>query len=257
MLDIVLLSFVQGLTEFLPVSSSGHLLLLNLLKISSQGLALDVFLHFGTLLAVLIYFREDIKKIIYSFFTRKNMNLLINLLIGTIPIVFVAFFFFDFIKMVFRSPLWVALNSMFWGILLWLADKYAQQSKNINRIKIREAFMIGCAQALSLIPGTSRSGITMTCARLLGIKRTDSARFSMLLSIPAICGALGYLLLKIGKTSVQLPNFSLAVTGIFLSAVFGWCFIAFFMKWIQKSSFLIFAIYRIALGVCILLYLFI
>ncbi len=253
MFSLFVLSLIQSVTEFLPVSSSGHLYLLHFFGISEQSIGLDALLHLGTLFAVLVYFSKDIYKIIFSALFKKDKQLLMNLVIATIPVFLAGALLFHFF-MGMRHPVFVALNSIFWGIVLWLVDKYAPKEKTLKKLDFRGAFVIGCAQVLSLIPGTSRSGITMTCARALGVNRTESARFSMLLSVPTIMAAVVYILYQGGKGAVQMPGWHLGIAAVLLTMFMGFLTISFLMRWVKKSSFGIFAVYRILLGLFVLFY---
>ena len=256
MLSFILASLVQSITEFLPISSSGHLLLLSKLGFSEQGLAMDILLHLGTLIAVLIYFREDVKEVLKGLLPKaKTRQLLMQLIVATIPIVLVGFVAAEWIENVFRAPTVVAYTAIIFGILLWIADNYFPAHQRLNHMSLKHAFLIGCAQVFSLIPGSSRSGTTMTCARMLGLSRTDSARFSMLLSIPAICLAVLYALWKGMTGNLILPSIGESVGAITLTAIFGFFVINFLMVWVQKASYTIFAVYRILLGIGLLIYL--
>lgn len=253
MLTLFLLSLVQSLTEFLPVSSSGHLYLLNFLGISEQGVGLDVLLHLGTLFAVLIYFSKDILRIFLSLWPKRNKKMLLNLICATLPVILIGLFLFNFLSEI-RNPFFLAINSIFWGIILWLIDKYSPKGKTLNDLNFKGAFTIGCAQVLSLIPGTSRSGITITCARLMGINRKESARFSMLLSVPTIFAAVVYTFYKGFKGEIQIPSWNIGVEAIIFTMFLGLLVISFLMHWIKKGSFGIFAFYRILLGMFVLIY---
>ncbi len=256
MLALILASLVQSITEFLPISSSGHLLLLSELGFSEQGLGMDILLHLGTLIAVLIYFREDVKEVLRGLLPKaKTRQLLLQLVVATIPIVVVGFFFGHWIEVVFRAPVVVAYTAIIFGFLLWLADNYFPAHQRLKHMNLKQAFLIGCAQVFSLIPGSSRSGTTMTCARMLGLSRTDSARFSMLLSIPAICLAVLYAFWQGMTGGLDLPSLGESVGAIGLTAAFGFFVINFLMVWVQKASYTVFAVYRILLGIGLLIYL--
>lgn len=256
MLSLIIASLVQSITEFLPISSSGHLLLLSNFGVSKPSLAMDIMLHLGTLIAVLIYFREDVKEVLKGFLPKaKTRQLLMQLIVATLPIVIVGFFFAEWIEHVFRAPIVVAYTAIIFGILLWIADNYFPAHQRLNHMNLKHAFLIGCAQVFSLIPGSSRSGTTMTCARMLGLSRTDSARFSMLLSIPAICLAVLYALWQGINGELILPTLGESVGAIGMTAVFGFFVINFLMVWVQKASYTIFAVYRILLGIGLLIYL--
>ncbi len=252
--DTLLLSFVQSATEFLPVSSSGHLVLMEKFGFSNQSLLMDISLHLGTLIAVLAFFHKDILALITKFYKKgPEQKLVIDLIIATIPACLIGFFFNDIIETVLRSPIVIAITSIFYGILLWIADKFSPKAKTINNIGAKEALIIGCAQALALIPGTSRSGITMTSARFLGINRVDSAKFSMLLSVPVI--ALGglYMLFKGATEGILTPDLLSEISiGIVSAGLFGLGAVWFLMRWLRTASFAVFAIYRILLGLFLL-----
>ena len=256
MLSLVLASLIQSITEFLPISSSGHLLLLSQLGFSEQGLGMDILLHLGTLIAVVVYFREDVKEVLKGFLPKaKTRQLLMQLLVATLPIVIVGFFLSEWIESVFRAPIVVAYTAIIFGFLLWIADNYFPAHQRLNHMNLKQAFLIGCAQVFSLVPGSSRSGTTMTCARMLGLSRTDSARFSMLLSIPAICLAVLYALWKSWTGGLVLPTVVESVGAVGLTFFFGFFVINFLMVWVQKASYAIFAVYRILLGIGLLIYL--
>ena len=244
------------MTEFLPVSSSGHLILADSFGFSNQTLATDVALHVGTLIAVVAYFHKDIWLLLTDIWHKgATRTLFLHLCVATIPIVIAGFFGKTIVETTLRSPFVVAFTAIFFGILLWFVDKYAPKDKTLSGLTIKSAFYIGLAQVLALIPGTSRSGITMTCARALHINRSEAARFSMLLSIPTIgLGAL-YILGQsiLNHTTHQLISIDLLL-GIVLSALFGLFAVWFLMRWIKTASFTIFALYRIALGLFLIYY---
>ena len=250
MLTTLLLAFVQSMTEFLPISSSGHLFLVSACGISHHGLAMDVALHIGTLLAVLIYFYHDIFQMILF----KNMRLALLLVWATLPLVIVGLCFAPLIEHIVRAPVVGAICSIVFGILLWFFDAKSKATKTIQKMNFKDAFLIGCSQILALIPGVSRSGITMTMGRYLKINREDCARFSMLLSIPTIFGAMTYVLYKSITGNFVLPSVIDLQVGILASACFGLLGITFLMKWLKRASFFIFAVYRIILGILVLGY---
>ena len=252
--DTLLLSFVQSATEFLPVSSSGHLVLMEKFGFSSQTLLTDIALHLGTLVAVLAFFHKDILKILKNFYKKgAEQRLVFQIIVATIPACILGFFLSDIIETVLRSPIVIAFTSIFYGTLLWVADKFSASKKNIQDMSTKDAFLIGCAQALALIPGTSRSGITMTTARFLGISRTESAKFSMLLSIPVIFLGACYMIFKEFTAGELTTNIVEQLSfGICSAAIFGLLAVWFLMKWLKTASFAVFAIYRIILGVFLL-----
>jgi undecaprenyl-diphosphatase len=252
--QIVFLSLVQGFTEFLPISSSAHLILVpKFLAWEDQGLAFDVALHVGTLLAVLYYFKSDIFELFKYFLenikTRKvvgQSTLAWGVLIGTIPVGLAGITFNDFISEQLRSPLVIATTTLIFGLVLLLSDRVSGQ-KSEAKITLKVAILIGIAQAIALIPGTSRSGITMSAAMLLGFSRVASARFSFLLSIPVIVLAGGLKIIELIEANVTV-NWGELLSAVVLSAISAYVCIYFFLKLISKSSMLPFVIYRLALG---------
>lgn len=256
MYALIALALVQSLTEFLPISSSGHLVLLEKFGITHQTLVLDVALHLGTLLAVCTYFARDLKHLFKGFFIGgAYRRLLIHLMIATVPVIFVGFFLKNMIEHTFRSILIIAVTSAFYGLLLWYVDAKKTAERSLREMTNKEALWIGCAQVLALIPGTSRSGITMTCARWLQFNRSESARFSMLLSIPTVFLAAVYVLycaVKSGEMTTAL--LSQVALGIGLSALFGFAVIWFLMTWVKRASFALFGIYRLILSLCLIGY---
>ncbi len=250
---IVILALVQGITEFLPISSSGHLVLAH--TIFDDGLAndllIDVAVHVGTLGAALLYFRRDVMQMICALATRRDTGLLLAVIIGSVPVIAAGFVIHMLGPDWTRSLYLMAWCTLIFGIVLWLADRYAPTEKTLERLTIRDAFVIGLAQVLALVPGTSRSGITITAARALGFSRREAARFSLLLAIVAISGAgtLGGLdILQAGDAALGVEAL-LAAALAFLS---GWAAIALMMRWLEKASFTPFVIYRVALGLLLL-----
>ena len=189
---IIWLALVQGLTEFLPVSSSAHLILVpQLLGWPDQGLDFDVAVHLGTLIAVVAYFRHDIVKLFLAWFasiTKRTMTpearLAWGVILGTIPAGLVGLLFKDYIEVYLRSPMVIAATTIIFGLLLWLADRRARLERSELSLNWQDFLVIGGAQAIALIPGTSRSGITLTAGLLLGLTREAAARYSFLVSIP-------------------------------------------------------------------------
>ena len=257
-IQIIFLSLIQGFTEFLPISSSAHLILVpKFLGWADQGLAFDVALHVGSLLAVLFYFKLEIiniiKDILSSIKFRKSVGestLGWAVLIGTIPVGLAGLSFNDFISNNLRSPIVIAATAIIFGLALFFSDRKVGV-KSESEITLKTAVLIGIAQAVALIPGTSRSGITITAALFLGFSRVASARFSFLLSIPVIilAGGLKSLELIESKTVVVWSELLL---GVFLSGVSAYICIYLFLRFISKSSMLPFVIYRIVLGVYLL-----
>lgn len=248
MTALIFLALVQSLTEFLPISSSGHLLLVSLSGFSHQGLGVDVALHVGTLLAVVMYFWHDI----WEMMRLKNLRLMMQLIVATLPVIAIGLLIHFFHLPLLRGALIVGICSIFFGWLLWKVDDKCPCHRKIDQMEYKDAFLIGVSQVLALVPGTSRSGITMTCARWRGFKREESARFSMLLSIPTIMLAGLYTAWQALQGQIQLPNHTELTVAVLAAALFGVAAIAFLMKWVQKASFFVFALYRIILGIVVI-----
>ena len=250
-----IIGIVQGITEFLPISSSGHLVLISeLTNWQDQGLFTDVAVHVGTLAAVVIYLRHHIISIIKNFFSFKikNNDNLINIIIATIPAVIIGFFIFDLVQIYFRDLKIVAVTSIIFAALLFVADHFKIKISKWENISCIQSFIIGIFQVLAFIPGASRAGVTITGARFLGFDRSSAAIFSMLLSIPIILASL--ILSTFDLINNPLINVNL-LQSIFASLVA--CFTAllsihFMMYFIQRSTFNIFIIYRVMLGFILL-----
>jgi undecaprenyl-diphosphatase len=261
-LHLILLGLLQGLTEFLPISSSAHLILLPLIaEWQDQGLALDIAAHIGTLFAVIIYFRIDIKNIISNGVKSApwhdnniNARLFWFMCLATIPVSVVGLSLHDFISEYFRNPLIIAIATIFFGILLWWADVKGKQDRDDETLCLKDIIWIALAQVLALIPGTSRSGITITAGLMLGLNRKTAARFSFLLSIPVIflAGCYETLLLIRAGESTDVVYFAIVFIFSWLAA---WLTISLFLRFIEKTGMLPYVIYRLLLGT-ILLYLF-
>ncbi|ACC98839.1 Undecaprenyl-diphosphatase [Elusimicrobium minutum Pei191] len=249
--NAVLLGLVQAAGEFLPISSSAHLVLMPwLLGMEYQGLTYDIFLHLATLIAVLIYFRKEWFTIIKDGLTKPKTEegkILWLLVLGTIPAAICGVLFEDWIETVFRSPFVIAAALIVFAVILHLADKRAGQ-KDVA-LNVKTVLIIGCAQALALMPGVSRSGITITAALFLGFSRAESAKISFLLSTPIIAGAAVLKLKDINPADINAAF----IAGFLTAAIFGWLFIKFLMNYVQKHNFNIFVVYRIALGVIIII----
>lgn len=249
------LGLVQGLTEFLPVSSSAHLILVpKLTHWSDQGIAFDVAVHFGTLFAVITYFRQDIKSITTEMMESvKSPTLSIfqtfgwKLGLATAPALIAGFLFHDYISSEFRSIHIVAATTLCYGLLLGLAE-YMNRAKYFSvHVNLKQAILIGCAQALALIPGTSRSGVTLTAGLFLGLSKEAAARFSFLLAIPTILIACSYEFLQLLKESIPY-TWDVLLFGCTISAISAYFCIHYFLKWISKMSLLPFAVYRVVLA---------
>ena len=253
-LQAIVLAILQGLTEFLPISSSAHLILVPVLSSwEDQGLAFDVAVHVGTLTAVVAYYRKDLIVIIgdwFSSLTGKsvtvNSRLAWYVILGTIPVGLVGISLPDTIKDWLRSPLVIAAATIIFALLLWWSEKIAKEQR--TEIKLRDAIVVGLFQAIALIPGTSRSGITITAGLLTGLKREQAARFSFLLSIPTIALAGMLVTLDLIK-STEPVLWDLIAMGAIVSAVVAYLTISWFLKFLEKVGMLPFVGYRLILGV--------
>lgn len=263
---IILLAIIQGLTEFLPVSSSGHLVLVHTLTNtqeaagiwSEENLIMDVAVHVGTLLSVLLFFRKDVLTMLFSLKDLAKGNtktdgakLSLFVLLGSLPVILAGLILSILEPDWLRSLYVMAINTIIFGIILWWADKKHQETKTLEDMTYKDVLWIGLAQVLALIPGTSRSGITMTAGRTLGFSRTESARYSLLLAIVAISGAGALTSLSLIKDGDMALTIDAAIA-VILSFISGWLSIAIMMKFLEKCSFTVFAVYRIALGLLLL-----
>ncbi len=263
----VVLGIIQGLGEFLPISSSAHLILVpKILNWEDFGQAFDVSLHMGTLAAVVIYFRDDIKKLMSAFIesirTRSfsasfESRLCWYIILATIPGAIAGKTFEDAIENSVRGSYnLISFLLIFMGIVLLASDKFGKKILNFEGLTLKSSFLIGLAQAFALVPGFSRSGTTITAALLLGLKNEAAARFSFLLAIPITLGAgilKGYKIAKTGIGDVSAVNFG---AGVLSSAIVGYLAISFMLKFIKTKGFKAFAIYRFAFGAFVILYLF-
>ena len=259
--EVIILAILQGFTEFLPISSSAHLILPSaILGWQDQGIAFDVAVHVGTLLAVILYFRHDIGRLTVGWVQSlggqhsTDGNLAWWVILATIPAGLAGLLAADYIETYLRSPWVLAATTIIFGLALWWADATAKQQQSMEQLNWRQALFIGVAQAISLIPGTSRSGITMTAAMLLGLDKVSAARFSFLLSIPIIMLSGGYQASKLlaEPTSFDLNAIFLGMGLAFISALI--C-IHFFLKIISRMGMLPFVIYRLLLGIGLIIFL--
>ncbi len=252
--QIVILALVQGLTEFLPISSSAHLILVPVLtNWPDQGLAFDVAVHAGTLIAVVLYFRRELARMFVEWLASfrggltPDARLAWAVLIGTVPVGIAGLVFNDFVEAQLRSPMVIAVATILFGLLLWYADRVGARGRDEYALSLRDVVLIGLAQALALIPGTSRSGITITAGLLLGMQRKAAARFSFLLSIPVI------FLAGIFKTAEYLGAASVEdaqplLIGAVISALSAYACIHYFLKLLERIGMLPFVAYRLVLG---------
>lgn len=257
LLKPILLGLLQGATEFLPVSSSGHLVLAEtFFHIQQAGIAFDVALHMGTLLAILLYFRLELFAISGALLrlgsedqiVRGNQRLALLLLVATIPAAIIGKLFGDQIEESLRQPAVIAATLAGVGLILLLAEKIGSRQRAFHELTFADALLIGLAQACALVPGVSRSGITMTMALFRDLDRTAAARFSFLMSAPIIAGAGLLHLIKIIHQGFPPGQEGFFLAGFLASAISGYLFISFLMRYIQNRSFAIFAYYRVALA---------
>ena len=261
-MQIIWLALLQGLTEFLPISSSGHLVLLPLfVGWEDQGLAFDVAVHLGTLFAVLIYFRDDVWRIVRALLTGltgrgfdQDARLGLHVGVATIPVALCGLALSDFIDGHLRSAAVIATTTAVFGVLLYVADRFGQRTRNMDSATLTDALVVGFAQVLALVPGTSRSGITMTAALARGFDRDGAARFSFLMAIPVILLASAYLTLKLIGEPVGDAWRELGL-GVLVSGVAAYLCIGWFMRFVARAGMWVFALYRLVLAAAIVIYL--
>ena len=267
MILIIIFALIQGFTEFLPISSQGHLIFFNdIFNISELStisiLEMNVIAHVGSLLAVIFYYRRTLIHWIFSInmIVRPDLDkksfLLLNIISSSIPVVVMGYFFAKYFN--YDSDLLIiiiSLTSIIFGVLIYIFDKFCLRIKNLEGLTYKLSFIIGLCQCLALIPGVSRSGSIITSMRLLGFRREFAVEYSNLLSIPVILGAVTYLIFE-NNSLIQFGNFSssIALIILFLSFIFSFIFLFLFVHWVQKFSFSIFAIYRVLFGLAILIY---
>ncbi|MCF6203875.1 MAG: undecaprenyl-diphosphate phosphatase [Methylococcaceae bacterium] len=253
-IQAVSLAILQGLTEFLPISSSAHLILLPiLLGWEDQGLAFDVAVHIGTLSAVVAFYRKDISKIIKAWFfsvigkgVTDDSKLAWYIVLGTIPVGLVGISLSDTVETTLRFPIVIAAATIIFAILLWYAEKESTETRATITLKV--AIIVGLFQAIALIPGTSRSGITITAGLLMGLKREYAARFSFLLSVPVIALAGMLKALDLYKSSEPLM-LNYMILGAVISSAVAYFSIAWFLKLLDKVGMMPFVYYRLVLGI--------
>ncbi|MEP3422387.1 MAG: undecaprenyl-diphosphate phosphatase [Erythrobacter sp.] len=278
-LQMLIIAVVQGITEFLPISSSGHLILISVFTgFEDQGPMIDIAVHVGSLLAIIVYFFKDVMGLARGGFASVGIGkapaerkLFWWIVLGTIPAVIFGFaiklgFLNGFVESTFGIPIieedllasirftdLIATNLIVYGILLGLADYFGKEEKTFEQMTWRDGLLVGMAQALALVPGTSRSGVTMTAARLLGYGRFEAARFSFLLSIPAVAGA-GVLIIPDLLEADSSLLLEAVITGA-MTFVAAFATMAFLMNFLKRASMMVFVLYRVAMG-CALLYFF-
>jgi len=258
-IQIIALALVQGLTEFLPISSSAHLILLPLLTgWQDQGLAFDVAVHVGTLTAVIFYFRKTLATLTVDWLSSVSQRQMVGesrlawaVLLGTIPVGLAGLLLGDIIETQLRSPLVIAITTIVFGLMLGWTDWKSTQQRDEHHLNFSDVLFIGIAQAIALIPGTSRSGITITAGLLLGLSREAAARFSFLLSIPVIILAGSLKTTELIQSDLT-TDWTAIMTGTVLSALSAYLCIHFFLKMIEKIGLWPFVIYRLILGAILL-----
>ncbi len=254
-LQIVVLAIVQGITEFLPISSSGHLVLVPaVFGWGDQGLAFDVAVHFGSLLAVCLFFRSDLAGLVRGALQLAQRRtdtiesrLALGIALGTVPAAAVGLAGFGWIEANLRDPAIIVYTLSGYAVLMVIADLYGRRDRAIAHVRVRDAFIIGCAQALALVPGTSRSGVTITAGRILGFSRQDAARFSFLLSVPVILLASLFKGLEMMMGDAGVPWVELGVA-VAVSGIVAYLSIGFFMAFVSRIGLMPFAIYRLVLA---------
>ena len=263
LLQLIILAIIQGLTEFLPISSSAHLILPSkMLGWPDQGPMIDVMAHVGTLFAVMLYFKDDVKDMILGLFDllKRKLNrgsaLALNIILASPPaFLFGAFLNAKGLDVAMRQPLLIASTFIVFGIILWWADISFERKRTTEDLTWKGAVGLGLAQSLALIPGTSRSGITMTAARMMHFTRVEAARFSMLMSLPIIAGGGVFALYSLSKadagSTATLGSGLIVAAFAFVAAYFS---IAFFMKLVSRIGMFPFMVYRVLLGAGIILW---
>jgi undecaprenyl-diphosphatase len=254
-LQTIVLAIVQGLTEFLPISSSGHLVLVPaIFGWTDQGLIFDVAVHLGSLAAVCVYFRKDLAglvaggvRLLAGSGESPESRMALYIMIGTIPAAITGLLFAGWIEANLRNPVVIVFTLSGYGVLMALADRFGRQQRIFATARLKDAIIIGIAQALALVPGTSRSGVTISAAMMLGFQRQDAARFSFLLSAPVIMLAAAFESSMLFVEGTQFAWAQLAI-GVSISAVVAYFSIDFFMRFVNVIGLLPFAIYRLVLA---------
>lgn len=260
-IQAITLGVVQGLTEFLPISSTAHLALVPwFFGWKDPGLTFDVALHVGTFLAVALYFRQDLIQMFVSWlkslkhFDREDpyQKLSWLVLVGCIPAVIAGVLLDDFVAGVFRSPYVIAASLIGVGLLIAVAERITKHTRTWKDLKLKDAILIGLAQACALIPGTSRSGSTITMGLFLGLERADAARFSFLLGFPVILGSAVFKLKGLGHDPALSAMLPMMAVGVVVSAISGYLCIRFLMRFLATNTMTVFVVYRVVLGLVIL-----
>jgi len=266
---VIILAIIQGIAEFLPISSSAHLIIFrDLFGIGSGSvngdlaLAFDIALHFGTLLAIAIYFFKDFLNMVISGLTKgtkkKEGKIFWFIVVATIPAAIVGVLFEEVIENLIRSNyILIAGALIVMGIIIYLADKYSKQESNFDKMTIKDAIIIGCSQVFALIPGFSRSGTTIASARLLKLEREEAAKFSFYLSAPVVLGAVVLSIFDSTTITAITSNVNIFIIGVGVAFISGLLCIEFLLRYIKKNDFKLFMWYRVILGIIVIIYTFI
>lgn len=265
-IGVIILAIIQGIAEFLPISSSAHLIIFrDLFGIGSSSvngdlaLAFDIALHFGTLLAIATYFFKDFWNMVISGLskgvTTREGKLFWYIVGATIPAAIIGVLFEDVIENVIRSNyILIAIALIVMGVIIYLADKYSKQEKNFEKMGFKDAMLIGCSQVFALIPGFSRSGTTIAAARGLKLNREEAAKFSFYLSAPVVFGAVVLSIFDTATITAIASNLSIFIVGVGVAFISGLLCIEFLLQYIKKNDFKLFMWYRVLLGVVVIIY---
>lgn len=265
-IGVIILAIIQGIAEFLPISSSAHLIIFrDLFGIGANSvsgdlaLAFDIALHFGTLLAIAIYFFKDFWNMVISGVTKgtktANGRIFWYIVVATIPAAIVGVLFEEVIENAIRSNyILIGTALIVMGIIIYLADKYAKQENNFEKMSFKDAILIGCSQVFALIPGFSRSGTTIAAARGLKLEREQAAKFSFYLSAPVVLGAVVLSIFDSATISAITSNISIFIVGVGVAFISGLLCIEFLLRYIKKNDFKLFMWYRVVLGIIVIIY---
>lgn len=262
--SVIILGIIQGIGEFLPISSSAHLIIFRDIFGIGAGisknmeLAFDIALHLGTLLAIAVFFFKDFIQMITKGLTKgmkdKDGKILWYLIFATIPAALVGLLFEDVIETAIRSNyIIIGLALAIMGVIIYCADKYSKSDNSISKMSLKDALIIGVSQVFALIPGFSRSGTTIAAGRILGINREDAAKFSFYLSAPVVCGAVILELLDSATWTIIAANVSTFIIGILISFAIGLLCIKFLLKYLDNHNFKIFMIYRLIIAAVVII----
>ena len=263
-INTIILGIIQGVAEFLPISSSAHLIIFrDVFGIGSQmsskvALCFDLALHFGTLLAIAVFFFKDFLNMVIKGVTKgvkdEDGKLFFQIIVATIPAAIVGVLFEDIIEQAIRTNyLLIAGALILMGIIIYITDKKSKEEKNTKELTFKDAIIIGCSQVFALIPGFSRSGTTITSARFLKVKKESAAKFSFYLSAPVVCGACLLQILEKGTLSLIIENSLIFILGILISFITGLICIKFLLHYLKQHDFKIFMIYRILIALIVII----